>query len=324
MLSKRDTRKGLDTMKRLTLALIIAVAAVCGTARTASAQEILLEGPLAGAPAVRKLVQYREMRFSAGPQFGYTLLNDYMHNFLLGLRLEFNIFDWLGVGVVGYYGVNTPTTLTRHISDSQDIGGNDTTPSESNWPSYTGAANFEEQVARLKGLYLAQISLIPLRGKMAIFEKLFVAIDGYIFLGGGVVHFEQREKCSTTSGSDFCGAWDDPTAWAPKRESRIGGAFTGGVGFLAYFNDWFGVNLEYRVAPFKWNAGGTDEAGQAGTQWELAETDDGSLAWQTSSKGKDGDYPDGNIDDKDRTWNANQSIAIGFIFHFPFEPTVTD
>ena len=164
-------------MKRIILALAFAVVALCGTTQTVSAQEILLEGPLAGAPAVRKLVQYRELRFSAGPQFAYTVLNDYMHNFMLGARLEFNIFEWLGVGLVGYYSFNLPTKLTDHVSDSTDIGGNDTTPSESNYPSYTGAANFAEQVARLKGLYVLQASLIPLRGKLAMFEKLFSGND---------------------------------------------------------------------------------------------------------------------------------------------------
>ena len=92
---------------------------------------------------------------------------------------------------------------------------------------------------------------------------------------------------------------------------------------MAYFNEWFAVNIEYRLAPFKWNSGGTDEAGQAGTQWELG-SEDGDLLWTTTSKGKDGDYPDGNIDDQDMTWNSNQSIALGFIFHFPLEPSIAD
>jgi outer membrane beta-barrel protein len=309
-------------MKRIILALAIAVVAICGSEKTVSAQEILLEGPLAGAPAVRKLVQYREMRFSVGPQFGYTLLNDYMHNFMLGARIEFNIFDWLGIGAVGYYTLNAPTKLTQHISESRDIGGNETTPSESNWPSYTGAANFEEQVARLKGLYLLQVSLIPFRGKLALFEKLFVAVDGYIFLGGGVVQFEERENCEGSG----CGTWDvDNTAsdYAAERVSVITGTFTLGVGFMVYFNEWFAVNLEYRIAPFKWNAGGTDEAGQAGDQWVLEE-EDGELYWDSQPRGSEGDYPDGDITEDDRIWNANQSIAIGFIFHFPLDPTIAD
>ena len=176
-------------MKRYIFVLAFAVVAVCTTAKTATAQEILLEGPLAGAPAVRKLVQYREMRFSVGPQFGYTLLNEYMHNFMLGAKLEFNIFEWLSVGVVGYYVVNAPTKLTQHISESEDIAGDATTSADSNFPSYSGADNFEEQVSHMKGMYLAQIGIIPLRGKLAVFEKMFVAIDGYIFLGGGIVNY---------------------------------------------------------------------------------------------------------------------------------------
>ena len=312
-----DERKGLDTMKRIILALAFAVVALCGTTKTVSAQEILLEGPLAGAPAVRKLVQYRELRFSAGPQFAYTVLNDYMHNFMLGARLEFNIFEWLGVGLVGYYTFNVPTKLTNHISDSTDIGGTETTPSESNYPSYTGAENFEEQVARLKGLYVLQASIIPLRGKLAMFEKLFLAIDGYLFLGGGIVQFEERQHCEGSG----CGEWDNPSDWAPTRNTEITGTFTFGIGFMTYFNEFFAVNFEFRMAPFKWNAGGTDEAGQPGAQWELTEDDD-ELAWEPTAGSGSGDYPDGNINKDDRTWNLNPSIALGFIFHYPLEPSI--
>ncbi len=309
-------------MKRIILALAFAVVAVCGTFKTASAQEILLEGPLAGAPAVRKLVKYREMRFSVGPQFGYTLLNDYSHNFMLGAKLEFNVLDWLSLGITGYYVFNAPTKLTQHVSSSVDIGGSQTTPSESNWPSYTGADNFEDQVALMTGLYTAQIGLIPLRGKLAMFEKLFVAIDGYIFLGGGIVTMKERENCAGGN----CGDLDDSSTWAAKRVSRITGTFTLGVGFTAYFNEWFGLNIEYRIAPFKWNEGGTDEAGQAGTEWALNDEDcygDADVCWAPVANGK-GDYPDGKINADDRTWNANQSIAIGFIFHFPLDPKITE
>ena len=72
-------------MKRFLLALALA-ATILGSmtvSKTASAQEILLEGPLAGEPAVRKLIQYRKLRVSIGPQVGMTILNDYMHNILL-------------------------------------------------------------------------------------------------------------------------------------------------------------------------------------------------------------------------------------------------
>jgi hypothetical protein len=105
--------------------------------------------------------------------------------------------------------------------------------------------------------------------------------------------------------------------------SRITGTFTLGVGFMAYFNDWFALHLEYRLAPFKWNEGGTDESGRAGKRWELQPNGDGTVSW-TAVPGGGGDYPDGNIDKKDRIWNSNQSIAIGFIFYFPFEAKITE
>ncbi len=325
-------------MKRFTLALAFTVVALCGatTSKSVSAQEILLEGPLAGAPAVRKIVQYRELRFSMGPQFAYTILNDYMHNFLVGARLEFNILDWLGVGIIGYYGINVPTTLTNHVTESQNLGGGSTTPAEtgSNWPSYTGAANFEEQVARLKGQYLAQLSFIPFRGKMSMFEKLFVAIDGAIFVGGGIVHFEERSPCNGAqieNSSDYnpgCGDFNqfrsnnDINLLAPSRESQIGGTFTWGIGFMAYFNDWFAVNLEYRMTPFKWNAAGTDEAGQAASTWDYVDVN-GEPGWTTTASGS-GDYPDGKIGSEDKTWNLNQSVALGFIFYLPVDPRISE
>ncbi|MCP4680088.1 MAG: hypothetical protein GY854_32265 [Deltaproteobacteria bacterium] len=325
-------------MKRFTLALAFAIVAICGatTSKSVSAQEILLEGPLAGAPAVRKIVQYRELRFSVGPQFAYTILNPYMHNFLVGLRLEFNFLDWLGAGIVGYYAFNTPTKLTDHVTNSQNLGGSPTTPTQtaSNWPSYTGASNFEDQVAKLKGQYLAQISFIPFRGKMSMFEKLFVAIDGSIFVGGGIVHYEERTACSAVVVPDIdngngCGQFygsggfqetGNVALLAPQMKSQIGGAFTWGIGFMAYFNDWFAVNLEYRMTPFKWNEAGTDEAGQAASTWNY-ENDSGEPAWDVAAQGT-GDYPDGKIGEADRIWNTNQSVALGFIFYLPTKPSI--
>ena len=305
-------------MKRFTLVLVFAVFASIGatTPKSVSAQEVLLEGPLAGAPAVRKLVQYRKLRFSVGPQFAYTLNNEYMHNYLLGLRMEFNITDWFGIGILAQYGFNSPTKLTSHISDSTDIGGSATTPTDSNWPSYTGANNFKKQVARLKGMYLAHLNFVPFRGKISLFEKFFVAIDGSIFVGGGIVHFEERKFCGNTGGLESCGDINDPSA---ERESQIGGTFTWGVNFMSYVNNFIAINIEFRMTPFRWNAGGTDESGQAAGEWAAQ----GEERWVYSSSGE-GDYPDGEIDKDDRDWNLNMSIGLGVIFYLPTTPSIGD
>jgi outer membrane beta-barrel protein len=349
MMSAREERsfrerKGLFAMKRFILALAFAVVAIGGTTACPTpvqAQEILLEGPLAGAPAVRKVTQYRKMRFSVGPQIAYTFLAPYMHVMLVGGRAEFNITDWLGVGLVGYYAFNFSNNLTDYISTSHNAAGGETIPTDSNWPSYTGAANFEDQVALMKGMYLAQVNFIPFRGKMSMFNKVFVAIDGAIFLGGGVVQFEEREACDGSqnedgSFNDGCGDYDqfkesrppDTDLIAPTRVTQFGGAFTWGVGVMAYVNDWFALNLEFRMTPFKWNAGGTDEAGQSASMFEYSEypvgsDNPGDAYWRTASKGS-GDYPDGKIGDEDRTWNLNMNIALGFIFYFPLKPRIED
>lgn len=320
-------RKGTGTMTRYALALTFALVTLCGAAKTVTAQEILLEGPLAGAPAVKKRVQYRKLRFTFGPQFGYTLLNDYMHNFMLGAKAEFNITDWIGIGVVGFYTLNAPTHLTNHISESRNKMLSDSIPSESNWPSYTGAHNFEDQVARLKSLLIGQVSIAPLRGKMAAFEKLFVAVDGYVFLGGGVVVYEERQHCSTENNENGCGTLGDfqTGGGSVTRETIIRPTVSFGLGFTAYFNQWIGLNIEYRLAPFKWNAAGTDESGKLGTQWKpVFNEEENELVWQEYSPDGDGDYPDGNIDEKDRTWNMNQSIIVGVLFNFPRTPRVTE
>ncbi len=320
-------------MKRFTLALVFAVVAVCGTttSTSVSAQEILLEGPLAGAPAVRKLVQYRKMRFTVGPQFTYTLLNEYMHNYLVGAELGFNFLDWFGVGLVGSYGFNSPTKLTRYIKSSRDIGGNRTTPTDSNWPSYTGGANFEEQVARLKGMYFLQLNFVLFRGKSSFFEKGFVATDIVFFIGGGIVLFEERTDCDSTlgSGGGGCGTRTNPNVTRDTKISPTIGTY--GFNFDFYINHWAAINIQLRFAPYWWNAGGTDESGQAAETWQVErdpqnpgdDTDDEPV-WVSRSSGGDGDYPDGKIDKDDREFHMNMSIGIGAMFLFPTTPRIGD
>src|SRR6478672_6879479 len=77
------------------LALLLVVFA---TSRSASAQEIQLTGPLAGAPAVRQLRLHRAGRFEVAPTVSFTLLDEYQRTILVGGRVNFNITDWLAIG----------------------------------------------------------------------------------------------------------------------------------------------------------------------------------------------------------------------------------
>jgi hypothetical protein len=105
-------------MRRFFIGLVAAalgattVAALEGEAR---AQEIQLTGPLAG-PQGRKSVigmrLYREGRFEIAPSFGFTLVDEYSKAFLVGGKAQYNILDWLGVGVYAAAGITATTDLT--------------------------------------------------------------------------------------------------------------------------------------------------------------------------------------------------------------------
>ena len=59
-----------DGAMRIVAGAITAIGAMTAMPSTASAQEIQLTGPLAGAPSVRKLRLYRQGRFEIAPGAG--------------------------------------------------------------------------------------------------------------------------------------------------------------------------------------------------------------------------------------------------------------
>src|SRR5687768_8881847 len=115
-------RKQMTTNRRLTKRLLTALAAGIGLlafTEHSQAQELYLTGPLAGAPAVRKLRLYRQTRLEIAPAVSFTLLDEYQRTIILGGRLQFNFTDWLAIGGWGGIGsvVRLPTALTEHIQD---------------------------------------------------------------------------------------------------------------------------------------------------------------------------------------------------------------
>src|SRR5687767_6136841 len=112
--------RGMTTTKpkttRRILSALAAVVALCAFTERAEAQEVLLTGPLAGAPAVRKLRLYRQGRFEIAPSISFTLLDEYQRTILPGVRLNYNITDWLAIGGWGALGaLKLPTSLTDEI-----------------------------------------------------------------------------------------------------------------------------------------------------------------------------------------------------------------
>ena len=102
---------GTKTMKSAAtsrnVAFVIGAALALFTAsKTASAQEVVVTGPLAGAPAAHKLRLYREGRFEFQPNVTFSLLDEYQRN----------ISDSFALGVWGTFGaLKLDTALSDHV-----------------------------------------------------------------------------------------------------------------------------------------------------------------------------------------------------------------
>ena len=117
-LGKRAQQRAFPGLLLVTAGLAsIAAAAVLTAATAASAQELQVTGPLKGAPAVRGMRLYREGRLEFAPTFSATLLDQYRHTYLVGARLNYNIKDWIAVGVWGAFGA---LSITTYLTDQID------------------------------------------------------------------------------------------------------------------------------------------------------------------------------------------------------------
>jgi hypothetical protein len=221
----------------------------------AEAQEILLTGPLAGAPAVRKLRLYREGRFEFAPAVTFTLLDEYQRTILLGARLQYNFTDWLGIGAWGAYGglLQLPTALTEHIQDENVIRRQrPDTDLERRLTALNLGPDFKDQLGGIEWVVSPQITAVPFRGKLALFQSIYLDTDLYFFGGPAFIGLEERGNCETACGNlvgDF------------PRATRTAIAPTFGLGFTFYMAKWAGLGFEWRGLPFAWNTGGFDTAG---------------------------------------------------------------
>jgi len=161
-----------------------------------------------------------------------------------------------------------------------------------------------------------QATFIPLRGKLAMFQALFVDTDFYLF--GGVAFAGVTERADVTgAAADQCtqrGLYGTPTGRTfcentqGKEASRMAIAPTFGVGLSMYFTDYMALTLEYRAFPFKYNTSGTDEGGRA----------------KNRSLDDSGTFPDGRITEADRTFQFNQMFSLGLAFYLPVKSDLTE
>jgi outer membrane beta-barrel protein len=281
----------------LALAAGLATAGTLGFSSTVEAQEVQITGPLAGAPAVRHMRLYRVNRFNLVPGIGYTLQDEFARSLFLGLEANYHFLEWLGVGIWGGYAVGQiDTDLTTQIDTFAQV-------TDRNRLSVPSAGGFNQQIGRILWGVSAHLIFIPLRGKLSLFQAVFVDTDLYVI--AGVALFGLEERASTVVDGARLADCDTadlgmtrPRCLASQtaRAGRVTPAPMLGVGLSLYANSWFGVALEWRAFPFSWNPSGTDEAGSPR-----------------------GNFPDGRNDGTDSRTTFNHMFNVGVIFNLPPE-----
>jgi hypothetical protein len=304
----KSTMKKSATPQRLAAACVAGLACLLAS-QAAQAQEILMSGPLAGAPAVRKLRLYREGRFEFTPSMSFSILEQYNKSMLLGATLNYNLTDWLAFGVWGGFGaIQMSTSLTDNIekfhkarscpnpgdaAPPQDVNGRDLTPLDCrltavNLP-YNG--NLKKQLGQISWVGAPQLTVIPFRGKISMFSSFYLDTELRFFGGLAFVGLSERANCSLKECTINHG-----------RTSRTAITGTFGLGLTFFTHQWGGVTLDWRALPLSRNIGGFDTAGT----------------------GLNDAFPDLRINDKDRAFKFNQLIAVGYSIFLPFNYRVSE
>jgi hypothetical protein len=282
------------------------VAAAAGTvaalsATSAGAQEILLTGPLAGAPAVRKMRLHRASRFELSPGVGFSLLDEYQRAIIPGLRVTYHPTDWLGFGVWGGYGITTGSNLADEL---QKVGIDDRrcvdnpaskacrltevnltrAGTNADGTKRTGKLS-DDQLGAMTWFLAPEVTAVPFRGKLALFASVFPDADIAFFAGPAFIGLRERAPCG--------GKADNGTAQAPCSQSfsltdRVAVAPTFGLRLNFYINDFIGFGGEFRALPFSWNTSGFDNHGT----------------------GQDKAFPDQKVDGADSEFKFNSLINV--------------
>jgi outer membrane beta-barrel protein len=287
-------------MRRFVSAILATLCAlgIVASSGQAIAQEIQLTGPLKGAPAVRHLRLYREGRLELAPSVSFTLLDEYRRTILIGGQLNYNLLDWLAIGVWGAAGaVSSTTDLADRIdatSPRDQLTADNINHSQS---PFGGNASFNDQTAKISYVVAPQLTFTPFRGKLAIFNKIFVDTDFYVAGGVGFVGLQEREDCGGGGTQPLC---NNPKSFALASTTKIAPTF--GVGLKFYPAGFWSLGVEYRALPFAWNRAGFDERGS----------------------GPGNNFPDQKINSDDETFQFNQLVTISLGFYFPFQPKLTE
>lgn len=279
---------------------VAALVSLSTVTSTASAQEIQLTGPLAGAPAVRQLRLHRAGRFEVSVGSSFTLLDQYLRTIMPGATLTYHFTDWIGVGVWGGYGFQYGTGLTDELQqkaiDERNCAGRPSIKAcQLTAVNLTRNNLAKDQLGHIQWIAAPQVVAVPFRGKISLFGVATVDTDVDLFAGAAIIGMRERQDCgSDTDGKKISGpACSEQDSF--KLASRVTVAPTFGLGLNFYPASFFGLGFEFRALPFSWNTSGFDNHGG----------------------GTNKDFPDQSVNSADREFHFNTMISVQAKFAFP-------
>jgi hypothetical protein len=291
---------GLGVSRARVVLVVLAALVVLADGTPVHAQEIQLTGPLAGAPAVRRLRLHREGRFDIAGHVSFTLLDEYRRTIMPGLRATYHFFDWLGVGLFGGYGVQYNAALADELQDKavdgrdcEDPANRDGLACKRSAVSVCRGADClsDKQLGRFQWMVAPQAIVVPFRGKFSVFGALFIDADISVFAGLAIVGLQERKEC-TVGECSVDGSFE--------LESRVVPAPTFGLGFTFYPVEFLSFGAEFRGTPFSWNTSGFDVASE------------------------DDDFPDDAVDSNDRTLRFNPMLSVFVSAQLPTKVKISD
>ena len=156
-------------MRRAALAMLVLLAAVPVEARI---------GSVADAPSIRGQNLLRKGRHELTPTFGVSLYDPYTRNLMIQASYQYHFLDWLSAGAEFTYAAPLKTALTKGIERevARDPGWVETHPGQEYSVSRTG----------LGLMALAQVSAVPLSGKLALLRRHMAYVDFHVTAGAGI------------------------------------------------------------------------------------------------------------------------------------------
>jgi hypothetical protein len=297
--------------------------------RAASAQEILLTGPLKGAKSVHDLRLYRKGRVEFAPTVTFSLLDEYVRQIYVGARLNYNITDFLAIGAWGGF---SPAQLQlqaglvdkiqaesekRQADNAARLAQRQQPDLQNRLTGLNLGNDFAKQLGVVDWMIAPQVTFVPFRGKLALFQSIYIDSEFYFFAGPALAGITEREDCSGTTSTLVGGCSSErlsgqvdsngvpipiPNAERYPTAKRVTIAPTFGLGFTFYVNRWNALGFEWRAVPFARNTGGFDNHGG----------------------GPDADFPDQKVNSKDRDLKLNQMLSVSWNFYVPFDFQVSE